>query len=669
MSAGAHHCRVQGSLSIAIAAITLLFVPWLEAQGPLEAQAVLALNPNPPASAVRLVFIHHSTGEAWLGDDHGGLGLALRTNNYFVSDTNYGWMVGGDVIGDRTDIGNWWEWFVGPTRDAVMSALYAQTDQSCGYTRMDSTPAGINQIVMFKSCFPNSNLGGEPNDLPTTGSNPLRGQDSGSEHHTVANAKGIYNDLLPYFTAHQEKLFVVIAAPPLRDEDTSPEAAANARAFNNWLVNDWLDGYAHHNVFVFDFFNVLTSNGGNVDTNDLGSTAGNHHRYRNGVIEHVTNQGSNYSRYPSGDSHPTAAGDQKATGEYLPLLNIAYNCWKGLGSCPGPLVTCDIVGKATGPTSGVVGQAVSFDGTVSSVSSSCTGSLAYDWNFGDGSAHATAVDTSHVYQSPGTYTWQLTVRMTNGSMTASGQITITDPPIHDDYAYVVPSVAHSGGAAGTNWRTDVGVVNTASQSVALQLTFYDSVTGLATPATHSLGSMQSVEWRDILTSKLGFTQPSSVKGTLLVTSTRPLAVTSRTYNQESATRTYGQSYPALVVAYPGGREVEVVTNGHVGFIPLLKKNSAFRTNIGFVNLGSTPCTIWIQLVGPNGIFLGNPRTLSADGRRWKQEDDIFAKSSAGNRDAAYARIEAQTADCRAWAYASVIDQNTGDPTTFPVVLP
>ena len=49
-----------------------------------------APNTSPPASPVKLVFIHHSTGQAWLEDGHGGLGVALRDNNYFVSDTNYG---------------------------------------------------------------------------------------------------------------------------------------------------------------------------------------------------------------------------------------------------------------------------------------------------------------------------------------------------------------------------------------------------------------------------------------------------------------------------------------------------------------------------------------------------------------------------------------------------
>ncbi len=45
----------------------------------------------PLAQPVKLIFIHHSCGENWLDDTNGGLGIALRDNNYFVSDTNYGW--------------------------------------------------------------------------------------------------------------------------------------------------------------------------------------------------------------------------------------------------------------------------------------------------------------------------------------------------------------------------------------------------------------------------------------------------------------------------------------------------------------------------------------------------------------------------------------------------
>jgi hypothetical protein len=284
-------------------------------------------QPSPPAETVKLIFIHHSTGQAWLEDGVGGLGLALRANNYFVSDTYYNWgppdqEEASGTIGDHTDIPNWYSWFTGQHRGTYLAALYAESGQYPSYSRLATDPGGANTIVLFKSCFPNSNLAGSPSDPPA----------AFADNHsdlTVANSKRIYLDLLPYFAAHPEKLFVVITAPPLREADTSVDSAANARAFNNWLVDGWLQGYAHRNVAVFDYYTVLTSNGGGTDTNDLNATTGNHHRYRSNAIEHITNQGTDYSAYPNGDSHPSAAGHQKATAEFVPLLNIFYHRWQG----------------------------------------------------------------------------------------------------------------------------------------------------------------------------------------------------------------------------------------------------------------------------------------------------------------------------------------------------
>ncbi len=306
----------------------------------LAAPAVAAANTARPASPVKLIFIHHSTGENWLSDTNGGLGVALRDRNYFVSDTNYGW---GDTmapsrdsepIGSTTDIGDWYTWFRSSAAASYTAALYDESGQNCSYSRLGTDPGGENEIVMFKSCFPNSALQGNAGDAPPDiGSNLLRGQSCYSDAHTVANAKGIYNDLLNYFAAHPDKLFVVIAAPPLQDATWS----GNARAFNNWLVNDWLAGYADDNVFVFDFYNVLTTNGGASNRNDLLSSSGNHHRIvQGGVVQHKTNGDNdanpNVLEYPSsgGDDHPSYAGNLKATAEFVPLLNYAYNRWKGI---------------------------------------------------------------------------------------------------------------------------------------------------------------------------------------------------------------------------------------------------------------------------------------------------------------------------------------------------
>ena len=292
---------------------------------------------DPPADPVRLIFIHHSCGSNWLSDSNGGLGIALRDNNYYVSDTNYGW--GPDSIGSSTDIGHWWLWFRGPDSTRYLNALYAENGQQSAYSRMSTDVSGENEVIMFKSCYPNSALKGNINDpVPSIDTNPLRGQSCGSQYHTVANAKGIYIDLLEYFKTRPDKKFVVVTAPPLTDATY----ADNARAFNNWLVEEWLIDYTVGNVFVFDFYNVLTTNGGDSNTNDSGLETGNHHRWWNGAVQHKTDgdndANSNVLEYPTGDNHPSKAGNEKATTEFVPLLNNFYSGFQVIPS-PSPSPT------------------------------------------------------------------------------------------------------------------------------------------------------------------------------------------------------------------------------------------------------------------------------------------------------------------------------------------
>lgn len=263
------------------------------------------LDTTPPAEPVKLIFIHHSVGENWLNDADGGLGLALQANNYFVSDTNYGW--GPDGIGDATDLVNWHEWFLGDESSRYLQAVYNESDANAAgwdyYSRSMADPGGENTIIMFKSCFPNSDLSGNPNDPPTPGYD-----------FTVGNAKWIYNELLTYFESRPDKLFVVITSPPLIDSSN----AENAREFTRWLVEDWLaeNDYPYSNVAVWDLHNVLTD-------------PDNHHRYAGGGIEYSIYNGNGTLHYDSGgDEHPNSTGNQKATEEFLPMLNLFYNRWQ-----------------------------------------------------------------------------------------------------------------------------------------------------------------------------------------------------------------------------------------------------------------------------------------------------------------------------------------------------
>jgi hypothetical protein len=233
------------------------------------------------------------------------LGQTLAENNYFVSDTNYGWgpasIWESGSIGDDTDIPYWIEWFTSDQTPTYMHALFNESGQNSNYTRLFSDPGGENQIIMFKSCFPNSALEGNPDDPP-----------SADGWLTVGHAKYVYNEILQYFGTRPDKLFIVITAPPLIDSTY----AENARAFNQWLMNDWLAGnnYTLPNVAVFDFYNVLTG-------------PDNHHWWHNGQIEHSFTPGMNTEYYPSGDDHPSEVGSIKATNEFIPLLNIFYHRW------------------------------------------------------------------------------------------------------------------------------------------------------------------------------------------------------------------------------------------------------------------------------------------------------------------------------------------------------
>ena len=130
------------------------------------------------------------------------------------------------------------------------------------------------------------------------GDNPLRGMECYEDDiHTVANAKGIYNDLLAYFASRPDKMFVLAISPPQAPGSTDAGHAANARALADWLRTDWLAGYEGRNVFAYDFYNVLTSNSGDEWTADIGTAEGNHHRVHEGAVQHLQTVAQNTSAY------------------------------------------------------------------------------------------------------------------------------------------------------------------------------------------------------------------------------------------------------------------------------------------------------------------------------------------------------------------------------------
>lgn len=276
----------------------------------------------------KTVFIHHSSGGNWVADAWGGLGKAMNDAGYFFSGVDYGWDAPYNTdIGDYTDIGDWWTWFMDQTvqgnsearRDNIMGAVYTEYDKDIqfgDYTRTLSDPGGENEIIMFKSCYPNSDILADNSTTPTD----IYGDPAGSTSYTETNVRALYDTILTYFKANPGRMFVVITAPPL----SAATNAARARSFNNWLVNNWLQDadWENKNVYVWDWYNVLTG-------------VNNHHRVEDGVVVHTIASGSGnvaIDTYIDGDDHPNAAGCQKSTAEFVPVLDVWYSTWSNFST-------------------------------------------------------------------------------------------------------------------------------------------------------------------------------------------------------------------------------------------------------------------------------------------------------------------------------------------------
>jgi hypothetical protein len=226
----------------------------------------------------------------------------------------------------------------------------------------------------------------------------------------------------------------------------------------------------------------------------------------------------------------------------------------------------------------------------------------------------------------------------------------------------VSSVAHSPGSGGTQWRTDLAVVNHSAVASSLTLSYLPYASGSAAVVrSATLAAGAAVEWQDVMVSLFGVNTAASAKGSIKIVTTAPVVASARTYNQTSA-GTFGQLYPGV----PKGTGL---TQGKFATIPQLAKSTAFRTNIGVLNNGLVDITVTIKLFGEDGAQVGASLPLKVEVGRYMQVDDAFTAAGAGLRPLGYAMVTLQTSGGQAWAYGSVVDNVTGDPTTVEMIVP
>lgn len=217
-----------------------------------------------------------------------------------------------------------------------------------------------------------------------------------------------------------------------------------------------------------------------------------------------------------------------------------------------------------------------------------------------------------------------------------------------------PGAAHLQGYGGSQWRTDLEINNPtgASVSVDIELLVRDQQNPSPLRQTYSVPALQSLRIEDVVDAAFGFTGAA----TLRVTPSAPtVVVTSRTFNQ-SAGGTYGQFLPAIA------EDEAIVTGASARLIQLTHHRSAgsgYRTNIGAINLKGAPVQVDVRLYTAQGSLLGTvPLSVPAYGS--VQSDKIFEQVTGGDVEQGYAVVSTASPDAAFLAYASVIDNATGD---------
>lgn len=298
------------------------------------------------------------------------------------------------------------------------------------------------------------------------------------------------------------------------------------------------------------------------------------------------------------------------------------------------------------PATPVAGQEVKFTDESSGTPA------VWAWDFGDGGTSSLG-SPAHTFATPGPKTVTLSVSNAAGSHSHSQTVTVRSDV---RYAVWVPVATHAAGSHESHWRTDLGILNPATEtaSVELRLHLIGGVLSkeLAVPAGHQ-----------VITSDVVSLFPFDGSGALEVVADQPVRVSSRTYNLVSATAscpgTFGQNYSAF-------RLEEGLQTGDAAFLPQLVETVDYRTNIALTNTGPASALVTVTLYDGAGTSLGSFQLTLNPGEYTQEIRPFHNRAGQSNMTRGYARVVVDSG-LGILAQASVIDNTTGDPTTISFV--
>lgn len=224
-----------------------------------------------------------------------------------------------------------------------------------------------------------------------------------------------------------------------------------------------------------------------------------------------------------------------------------------------------------------------------------------------------------------------------------------------DQVYVVPGVAgNHPGVGGVLWSSDVSVLNPGAEPATVRLVLVSE----AGESEHvaAVGAGRQLTAREV-TSSL-FQRTGAAVGFIVVESDKPLEVLGRTYargEQSGAATSYGQAIAGTAVA-------EALDGAGDGFLPHLRSDGSFRTNLEIINVGDVTARVTVRFFADDGTSAGTLDLGELPPRARLQRTRALPAGLAS----AWAEVRVQPEQARVVVYASLVDGSTDDPTTIPV---
>ena len=215
-----------------------------------------------------------------------------------------------------------------------------------------------------------------------------------------------------------------------------------------------------------------------------------------------------------------------------------------------------------------------------------------------------------------------------------------------------------------NFRTDTRIFNPSfTKDITVNAAFLEAGTLDTHPDNNgvtgkdiTIPKRTMVMYDDVLASLFGIT---GKLGAIRLVSPDDFAATQRIYANES-TGTLGQFVPGLSVgeARSKGVLLQMKVNGARG------TRGTFRTNVGFVNPANANTSVTLRLYGKNNALVGAERIITL-----KPYGVISPSAVNGYFDVGTADISDSWMSYEAtnpiFAYASILDNGTEDPTFIP----